>query len=139
VLGVYVPTLHNREKECMVSAEAVGRLAVMLVAIVLPCNMLREYIHAKRPKRRALIGLIILALLAVLTVLSIIFVPTSSFISFRNPRALFVVPFDLEFLIYCWTSPSETWTTRRRNRGNLIILSAVSVLLLSALMLILFG
>ncbi len=122
----------------LLTVDNIGRWTILLVSLFYPYNMYREYGRAKEPKRLALIGLVVMILLAILGTLSIL-LSTVLYPQARNPKGLFVVPLDLEFLTYWWTSPSEAWKMRRKKRRNLIMLSAISVILCTALFLMLLG
>lgn len=114
---------------------ALGSASFVVFSIALTLGTLSEYKRAPDHPRRAVVGSMVMLLLALLNVLSWIVVLTHS-LGIKNPAALSLVLFDLTLLVYGWTSPTEKWKSRRNNWKSFLTMALLSVILVSACVLI---
>jgi len=114
---------------------ALGGAFFVIFNIALPLRTLSEYKRSPDHPRRAVVGSSVMLLLALLNVLSWIVVLTHS-LGIKNPAALIIALFELTLLVYGWTSPTEKWKSRRNNWKSFVVMALLSVILVSACVLI---
>ena len=105
---------------------AIGHLSFVLFSVVLPFRMLSEYKRSPQRPRTAVIGITSITLLALLSISGWVLLVTHRLI-ITNPALLDIALFDLAVLVYCWTSPSETWIRSRRKW--FVVMAVLSVIL----------
>jgi len=114
---------------------SIGGAFFVIFNIALPLRTLSEYKRSPDHPRRAVVGSSVMLLLALLNVLSWIVVLTHS-LGIKNPAALIIALFELTLLVYGWTSPTEKWKSRRNNWKSFVVMALLSVILVSACVLI---
>jgi uncharacterized membrane protein len=111
-----------------------GNLIFVFISVALPFSTFYEYKRSPQHPRTAVIGITIMMLLALLNILGWVLIFTS-LLRITNPALLAIVLFDLDLLVYCWTSPSETWVRRRKKW--FVVMAVLSVILSAVCMFLL--
>jgi hypothetical protein len=125
----------RKEKPGMLTIlTAIGNLCLVSLSVALPFRALYEYKRSPQHPRTAVMEITIMMLLALLNILGWV-LPFARLLRITNPAILAIVLFDLNILLYCWTSPSETWVRKRRKW--FIVMAVLSVILGAACILLL--
>ena len=111
-----------------------GDLIFVIMSVSLPFSTFYEYKRSPQHPRTAVIGITIMMLLALLNILGWVLILTR-LLRITNPASLAIVLFDLDLLVYGWTSPSETWVRRRKKW--FVVMAVLSVIVGAACMLLL--
>ena len=111
-----------------------GDLIFVIMSVSLPFSTFYEYKRSPQRPRIAVMGIAIMTLLALLNILGWALILTRLF-RITNPASLAIVLFDLDLLVYCWTSPSEAWVRRRKKW--FVVMAVLSVIVGAACMLLL--
>ncbi len=113
---------------------AIGHLSFVLSSVALPFRTLYEYKRSPQRPRVAVIGITSMMLLALLNIFGWVLIVTR-LLRISNPASLDIVLLDLSVIVYCWTSPSETWIRRRNNW--FVAMAVLSIILGVSCMLVL--